>query len=42
MKLLRRRKSRAVDVRGTARVDGRTKNLTRRLVAGDIAVIDHP
>jgi uncharacterized membrane-anchored protein len=42
MKLRRRRKSRAVDVRGTARVDGRTKNLTRRLVAGDIAVIDHP
>ncbi|HTK16423.1 MAG TPA: putative cytokinetic ring protein SteA [Acidimicrobiia bacterium] len=42
MKLRRRRKSRAVDVRGTARVDRRTKNLTRRLVAGDIAVIDHP
>ena len=42
MKLIRRRKSRPVDVRGTARVDRRTKNLTRRLVAGDIAVIDHP
>jgi uncharacterized membrane-anchored protein len=42
MKLRRRRKSGAVDVRGTARVDRRTKNLTRRLVAGDIAVIDHP
>jgi uncharacterized membrane-anchored protein len=42
VKLIRRRKSRPVDVRGTARVDRRTKNLTRRLVAGDIAVIDHP
>jgi uncharacterized membrane-anchored protein len=41
MKLRRRRKARAVDVRGTARVDRRTKDLTRRLVAGDIAVIDH-
>ena len=42
MKLRRRRKTRAVDVRGTARVDRRTKDLTRRLVPGDIAVIDHP
>ena len=42
MKLRRRRKSRAVDVRGLARVDRRTKDLTRRLVPGDIAVIDHP
>jgi uncharacterized membrane-anchored protein len=42
VKLRRRRKSRAVDVRGLARVDRRTKDLTRRLVPGDIAVIDHP
>jgi uncharacterized membrane-anchored protein len=41
MKFRRRRKERTVDVRGTAKVDRRTKDLTRRLVAGDIAVIDH-
>ncbi|MDQ1480814.1 MAG: hypothetical protein QOI44_1675 [Actinomycetota bacterium] len=41
MRFRRRRKTRAVDVRGTAKVDRRTKDLTRRLVAGDIAVIDH-
>lgn len=28
-------------LRGTVRADTRTKNLTKRLVAGDIAVIDH-
>ena len=28
-------------VRGTVRVDGRTKDLTKRLKSGDIAVIDH-
>ena len=42
MKLLRRRKNRPVDVRGTARIDRRTKDLIRRLAPGDIAVIDHP
>ena len=26
---------------GTARVDARTKNLTKRLQPGDVAVIDH-
>jgi uncharacterized membrane-anchored protein len=31
----------AVGVVGTARVDARTKNLTKRLQPGDIAVIDH-
>jgi uncharacterized membrane-anchored protein len=31
----------APPVQGTARVDRRTKNLTRRLRPGDIAVIDH-
>jgi len=42
VKLLRRRKRRQVDVRGTARIDRRTKDLVRRLLPGDIAVIDHP
>jgi uncharacterized membrane-anchored protein len=42
MKLFRRRKNRPVDVRGTARIDRRTKDLIRRLAPGDIAVIDHP
>ena len=28
-------------VRGTVRIDGRTKDLTKRLKSGDIAVIDH-
>jgi uncharacterized membrane-anchored protein len=42
VKLLRRRKNRPVDVRGTARIDRRTKDLIRRLAPGDIAVIDHP
>jgi uncharacterized membrane-anchored protein len=41
VKLRRRRAVRAVDVRGTARVDRRTKDLVRRLDPGDIAVIDH-
>jgi len=41
MRWRRKRKARVVDVRGTARVDRRTKDLTRRLVPGDIAVIDH-
>jgi uncharacterized membrane-anchored protein len=31
----------ATGVVGTARVDGRTKNLTKRLQPGDVAVIDH-
>src|SRR5260221_11127855 len=41
MKFGRRRKERAVEVRGTAKVDRRTKDLPRRLVAGDTAVIDN-
>lgn len=41
MRLRRRRGARAADVRGTARVDRRTKDLVRRLEPGDIAVIDH-
>ncbi len=41
MRLRRRRSERVVDVRGTARVDRRTKNLIRRLSPGDVAVIDH-
>jgi len=42
MKFRRRRKERTVDVRGTPpRSTGATKDLTRRLIAGDIAVIDH-
>src|SRR5688500_5561274 len=28
-------------VRGVARIDGRTKNLTKRLRPGEVAVIDH-
>src|SRR6478672_4264956 len=35
------RRARPVDVRGTARVDRRTKDLIRRIDAGDIAIIDH-
>jgi len=42
VKLLRQRKRHPVDVRGTARIDRRTKDLVRRLLPGDIAVIDHP
>ena len=41
---LRRRTPREPDlpgVRGTVRIDGRTKELTKRLKSGDIAVIDH-
>ncbi|MDR1799099.1 MAG: thiamine pyrophosphokinase [Bifidobacteriaceae bacterium] len=42
---LRRRKAKTQVVRsglkGPARVDARTKNLTRRLAEGDVAVIDH-
>jgi uncharacterized membrane-anchored protein len=44
MKLPVRTRNRAVDLPGlvgTARVDRRTKNLTKRLRPGDIAVIDH-
>lgn len=29
------------DLRGTARVDSRTKNLTKRLRSGEVAIIDH-
>ena len=35
------RRARSRDVRGTARVDRRTKDLVRRIDAGDIAIIDH-
>ena len=41
---LRRRAPREPDLpgaRGTLRIDGRTKALTKRLKSGDIAVIDH-
>src|SRR6476660_9352090 len=41
---IRRRSSREPEVpgvRGPVRVDARTKNLTKRLRPGDIAVIDH-
>lgn len=44
LRLLRRRTPREPDlpgVRGTVRLDGRTKQLTKRLRPGDIAVIDH-
>ncbi len=42
MKLLRRRESeRLPGVIGTARLDRRTKNLTKRVRPGEIAVIDH-
>ena len=44
MRSLRRRTTREPDlpgVRGTVRMDGRTKELTKRLKPGDIAVIDH-
>lgn len=40
----RRRKAPEVittDLRGTARVDSRTKNLTKRLRSGEVAIIDH-
>jgi uncharacterized membrane-anchored protein len=43
-KTLRRRAPREPDlpgVRGTVRIDPRTKQLTKRLKSGDIAVIDH-
>ena len=42
MKLRRRRASRPVVVSGPVRADRRTKDLVRRINAGDIAVIDHP
>jgi uncharacterized membrane-anchored protein len=35
------RRARPIDARGTARVDRRTKDLVRRIDAGDIAIIDH-
>jgi uncharacterized membrane-anchored protein len=44
LRSLRRRTAREPDlpgVRGTVRMDGRTKDLTKRLKPGDIAVIDH-
>jgi len=44
LRSLRRRTSREPDlpgVRGTVRIDVRTKQLTKRLKPGDIAVIDH-
>jgi uncharacterized membrane-anchored protein len=41
VKLFRRRAARPVEIYGPARVDRRTKDLIRRLNAGDIAVIDH-
>ena len=44
LKILRRRAPREPDlpgVRGAVRIDGRTKQLTKRLKSGDIAVIDH-
>jgi len=42
MRLFRRRAPRPVEIYGPARVDRRTKDLVRRLSAGDIAIIDHP
>ena len=41
MRLRRRRRTRPVDLRGPVRSDRRTKDLIRRLNAGDIALIDH-
>ena len=44
LRALRRRSPREPDlpgVRGTVRIDQRTKRLTKRLKSGDIAVIDH-
>lgn len=41
MRLRRRRAARPVDVKGPARADRRTKDLIRRINAGDIAIIDH-
>ena len=44
LRALRRRSPREPDlpgVRGTVRIDPRTKTLTKRLKSGDIAVIDH-
>ena len=41
MPLLRRRDRTIEGVAGTVRVDRRTKNLTKRLRPGDIALIDH-
>ena len=41
MRIRRRRAARPVAISAPARVDRRTKDLVRRLNAGDIAVIDH-
>lgn len=41
MPLLRRREKAVEGVTGTVRVDRRTKNLTKRLRRGEIALIDH-
>ncbi len=41
MRLRRRHAPRPVEVKGPARADRRTKDLIRRINAGDIAVIDH-
>ncbi|MDO5025832.1 MAG: putative cytokinetic ring protein SteA [Trueperella sp.] len=41
MRLLRSETGATPDFTGVARVDSRTKNLTKRLTAGDIAIIDH-
>src|SRR5690554_8177036 len=43
MRLFRRRSDApaAPGIAGTVRVDSRTKNLTKRLRPGDVAVIDH-
>jgi uncharacterized membrane-anchored protein len=42
VKLRHRRTQHPVEIRGTARIDRRTKDLVRRLAPGDIAIIDHP
>ena len=41
MRLRRRPSTRPIDVSGPARADRRTKDLIRRITAGDIAIIDH-
>lgn len=41
LRLLRSETGAVPDFSGPARVDSRTKNLTKRLTAGDIAIIDH-
>jgi uncharacterized membrane-anchored protein len=41
MRFRTKRAVRPVEIRGTARVDRRTKDLVRRIEPGDIAVIDH-